>query len=251
MGQSASDVVIWSADVERQVLLDAIIKGAGGLKYIKLDRVGLTKMGLEAIDWVQSRGFKVFADAKIVEIPSKVVELARLHLTYEPWMLNCMAGIVSNGDMSTAVENEKDERDALRRFADICRAAGTRPCAVTVLTSKEDEVVEKEFGGRTSIDQVLVYVEWLLEADFTDLVCSTEELLAIRSERRFDGLDINVPGIRLPGSSTDDQARVGTPVGAMRAGATRLVIGRDLTNGNLTENFGLIAANLEPFLATN
>ena len=44
-------------------------------------------------------------------------------------------------------------------------------------------------------------------------------------------MDINTPGVRLPDSSKDDQARIATPFDALNNGSTRLVIGRDLIRG--------------------
>jgi orotidine-5'-phosphate decarboxylase len=237
---NARDVVIWSADVD-EATLDGLLTADIELLYIKLDRLGLTRMGLPKIATVQDRGFKVFADAKIAEIPDKVIEIAKLHLEYKPWMLNVMATVLSTLDLSNA---DIKQIDALRRFADLCLEHGTLPCAVTVLTSKSEFAVKREFNGRTPIEQVLTYVELLLYAGFTDVVCSPLEAAAIRTESRFDGLMLNTPGIRLPGSSKDDQARVDTPAAAIAAGVNRLVIGRDLTNGNLSENFARIAANL-------
>ena len=38
-----------------------------------------------------------------------------------------------------------------------------------------------------------------------------------------------IPGIRAAGGITHDQARVGTPSAALRAGATHLVVGRAIT----------------------
>lgn len=237
---NARDVVIWSADVD-EATLDRVLTSDVELLYIKLDRLGLTRMGLAKIEDVQARGFKVFADAKIAEIPDKVIEIAKLHLVHRPWMLNVMANVLSTLDYSNA---DVKEVDALKRFSDLCREFGTLPCAVTVLTSKSDFAVGREFNGRTPIDQVLTYVEILLNAGFSDVVCSPLEAAAIRTESRFNGLMLNTPGIRLPGSSKDDQARVDTPVAAIAAGVDRLVIGRDLTNGDLSENFARIAANL-------
>lgn len=157
-------------------------------------------------------------------------------------MLNCMTGISSTGRWT---DDDPKKVDGLKRFADACHQAGTRPCAVTVLTSKTDDMVAREFNGRTPIDQVLVYVEMLLEAGFTDVVCSPLEVPAIRAESRFDDLDLNTPGIRLPKSDMRDQARVNTPAAAIAAGATRLVIGSDLTNGDdFAANFQRIADNL-------
>jgi orotidine-5'-phosphate decarboxylase len=238
---NASDVVIWSADVDRRTLDEVLIKGLP-LCYVKLDRLGLTRMGLDLIEAVQGRGFRVFADAKIAEIPDKVVEIARLHLDYGPWMLNVMAHICSTGEMEA---EDPKKVDALKRFADLCHARGTRPCAVTVLTSKTEQMVANEFNDRTSIGQVLEYVEMLLQAGFTDVVCSPLEVAAIRAESRFDGLALNTPGVRLPGSATQDQARVDTPVTALLNGANRVVIGRDLTNGDFAANWQRIVNHLE------
>jgi orotidine-5'-phosphate decarboxylase len=141
-------------------------------------------------------------------------------------MLNCMAGALSNG---LVMHNDLNMVDGLKRFADACHKAGVRPCAVTVLTSKQPNVVDAEFNGRDSGEQVLFYVDKLLAFGFTDVVCSPEEVALIRSEERFDGLNLNTPGVRRPGSSTDDQARTDTPFGAFKAGSDRIVSGRDLT----------------------
>ena len=84
----------------------------------------------------------------------------------------------------------------------------------------------------------------LERAGFSDVVCSPQEVAAIRSDSRFDLLDLNTPGVRLADTSSDDQARTDTPSGAVRNGSDRLVIGRNLTNGDIVENFARIAADL-------
>lgn len=240
----ARDVVIWSADVEtrNELLYRLVGVGPGGLRYVKLDRLGLTRMGLDVIEEVTERGFQVFADAKIVEIPDKVIEVAQLHLRHRPWMLNVMAGVCSSGLM---VSDDPKQVDALKRFADACLAVGTLPCAVTVLTSKTEDTVSREFNGASPDDQVWEYATMLVEAGFTDMVCSPNEAVTIREESQFDTLKLNTPGIRMPGSGADDQARIDTPAGALRSGANRLVIGRDLTKGYLNVNFAQIAAHLK------
>jgi orotidine-5'-phosphate decarboxylase len=236
-----AEVVIWSADVDESTL-DGLVLAGMPVKLIKLDRLGLTRMGLMKIASVQDLGYQVFADAKIVEIPDKSLELAREHLRYRPWMLNCMAGICSTGEMT---HEDPKKVDGLKRFADACHEVGTKPCAVTVLTSKTERLARREFGTQV-IDQVVFYAGLLVDAGFTDMVCSPREAKHIRDYPEFDRLQLNTPGIRLPGSSADDQARVDTPRAALEAGVDRLVIGRDLTNGDLAENFKRIDANLNP-----
>ncbi len=225
--------IIWSADVPDEAALTRHLDGMPDLRLVKVDRLLATEAGLGIVDRLNERGLRVFDDAKIIEIPSKIVGIAAKHLAHRPWMLNCMAGVQSSGVLS---DPDPEKVDGLKRFAQACHDAGTKPCGVTVLTSKRAQVVEREFNGRAPVEQVLYYVEALLESGFTDVVCSAQELAAIRSERRFDRLELNVPGIRPRGSDVGDQARVDTPLAALEAGADRLVIGRAITSGDPQQN---------------
>lgn len=238
---NAEDVVIWSADVDEETLFSSLDREDLGLRYAKLDRAGLTRMGLSSIASVQDMGYKVFADAKIVEVPHKVVEVAQLHLDHHPWMLNTMADVWSTGLME---DLDPNKIDGLKRFADACHAAGTLPCAVSVLTSKTPEVVAKQYNGRTVHEQVGVYASVLVEAGFTDLVCSPQEVGFLRAFPDWDSLTLNTPGIREAKSDQGDQARTDTPSGAIKNGSDRLVIGTNLTEGDLVDNFNRIAAEL-------
>jgi orotidine-5'-phosphate decarboxylase len=229
--------IIWSADVADEATLMGHLDRMPDLRLVKVDRLLATEVGLGIVDRLNERGLRVFDDAKIIEIPSKAVGIAEKHLAHRPWMLNCMAGVQSSGVLDNP---DGDKVDGLKRFAQACHAAGTKPCGVTVLTSKRPGVVEREFNGRAAVEQVLYYVEALLESGFTDVVCSAQELAAIRAESRFDVLALNVPGIRPAGADVGDQARVQTPLAALDAGADRLVIGRPITVGDPHENLNSI-----------
>ena len=231
------DRIIWSADVPDEEALMAHLDRMPDLRLVKVDRLLAIEAGLGIVDRLNDRGLRVFDDAKIIEIPSKVVGIAAKHLAHRPWMLNCMAGVQSSGVLS---DPDPDKLDGLKRFAQACRDAGAKPCGVTVLTSKRAEVVQREFNGRAPVEQVLYYAEALLECGFTDVVCSAQELAAIRAENRFDRLELNVPGIRPRGSAVGDQARVDSPLSALEAGADRLVIGRAITTGDPQENLNKI-----------
>lgn len=234
--------IIWSADVSDEGTLRQNLAQMTGLRIIKIDRLFVETIGdLAIIRRLQEElGVAVFDDAKFFEIGDKLEKLVREHLRYRPWMVNCMAGNVSSRVQD---HDDRNKVDALKRFADACHEAGTRPCGVTVLTNKHPEIAAQEFR-RTPTDQVLYYLEVLLEAGFTDVVCSPLEAPAIRAESRFNTLDLNTPGVRPAGSSKDDQARTNTVENALGAGATRLIIGRPLTIGNPSENLVNIAASV-------
>lgn len=224
-----TEQIIWSADLEWPILKEVI--DSHSLQegtVIKLDRYFLEKNPKSIIQYVQEHGYYVFADAKIAEIPDKVDLITDLYLEHKPWMLNVMADICSTGE--TEADNPK-QVDALKRFADKCAAVGTKSCAVTVLTSKTPKMCRREFNCDPET-QVLMYVDLMTECGLTDIVCSPKEAEVIRANSKYDNLCINTPGVRLPNTSKDDQQRVMTPHNALDVGADRLVIGRNLTEGD-------------------
>lgn len=240
------DQIIWSADVPRSTIKSVIEVGAlPKHTVIKLDRLFFEDNEKDFIDFCRAHEYNVFADAKIIEIPTKTLEIAKTYLSHSPWMLNVMAGACSTGICDSADENELD---ALKRFADLCLSKGTKPCGVTVLTSKTEALCGREFGGRLPLEQVLVYVEMLIAAGFTDVVCSPKEAQQIRQEFG-NNISINTPGVRLPDSAGDDQARTDTPRGAFEAGVDRIVIGRPITgDGNvegISERYEKIIENIQ------
>lgn len=235
------DRVIWSADVTDVATLTNWLDEMPLLRHIKIDRLFVDRNGWNVFNMLHDRGLLVFFDAKSVEITSKLASLASVHVerAFKPFMLNCMAGGLSTLDNVPGT----DTTDGLKRFADVCLAAGTQPCAVTVLTTKSPKAIGVEFNGRSGVDQVLTYVDILSKAGFTNVVCSPLEAAAIRDDPTFDHLEINTPGVRPVWSSSNDQARTDTPAGAIRLGVDRLVIGRPITNGPGTpaENLAAIA----------
>lgn len=239
--------IIWSADVSFAELREVIDhKALPEGTVIKLDRLFFEENDKSVIQYCQENGYPVFADAKIIEIPDKVVAIAKSYLRYKPWMLNVMAGACSSG----ILEHGNPKSDALVRFAQLCAEYGTKSCAVTVLTSKTEGVCIQEFNA-TPIEQVLNYVQLLKSCGFTDIVCSPLETAEIRKNSDFDVLDINTPGVRLPESGTHDQARIMTPAEALANGANRLVIGRNLTDGEgeiverIKRNYARIVENIQ------
>jgi orotidine-5'-phosphate decarboxylase len=240
--------IIWSADVDYEQLKMVVDSRALPIgTVIKLDRLFFERFDKNAIDYCQNRDYPVFVDAKIVEIPDKTLAIAETYLKHSPWMLNVMAGICSTGLLRS--DNPK-KIDALVRFAEACKDAKVKSCAVTVLTSKTEEVCADEFG-KTPMEQVLNYVKMLKLAKLTDIVCSPLEAAEIRKHEMYSCLSINTPGVRLPDSDANDQARIMTPTKALANGANRLVIGRNLTDGEgkITErirrNYARILENLE------
>lgn len=234
--------IIWSADTTWENIKAVIDSNALPIgTVVKLDRLFFETHSKDTINYCQDKGYPVFADAKIIEIPDKTLGIVEVYLDHKPWMLNVMAGCCSTGFTNEKNPEQIKEnpklKDALQRFAEACVGAGTKSCAVTVLTSKTEELCQKEYKA-TPLRQVEFYVDLMCKAHLTDIVCSPLEAAAIREVEDYDNLSINTPGVRLPGSNADDQARIMTPAKALNNGSDRLVIGRDLIRGD--ENLSLV-----------
>ena len=222
---------IVSADWTKEEVL-AVAKSGVLPKGIifKLDRAFFEQYPDKSIiSTLQEMGYAVFVDAKISEVPAKVLKILDTYVDYRPFMINVMAG----GALSTGKSSDSNinKVDCLKRFAERCEMYGIRSCAVTVLTSKAPDLVESEFCSRTPLQQVLWYVNKAYEYGITDIVCSPLECQEIRSHKEYDNLCLNTPGVRMLGTDVRDQARVTTPAQAIKLGANRIVVGSNLLEG--------------------
>ncbi len=104
----------------------------------------------------------------------------------------------------------------------------TTVAAVTVLTSLGGADLERIGMLGPMSDAVRRLAVLAVESGARGLVCSPQEVAAVRAEVGPD-ITLITPGIRPVGASPHDQARTATPEEALRAGANLLVIGRPIT----------------------
>lgn len=103
--------------------------------------------------------------------------------------------------------------------------------AVTVLTNLTADDLKQQGSNLSPADLVLYRARLAREAGFDGVIASGQEAARIR-EAVGPGFLIVTPGIRLPGSTTDDQERVMTPDHAISAGADHIVVGRPITQAD-------------------
>ena len=100
--------------------------------------------------------------------------------------------------------------------------------AVTVLTSLGDASLEQIGMAGPASDAVRRLAALAVGAGAGALVCSPQEVAAVRTEVG-PGIILITPGVRPAGSDAQDQARIATPEQALKNGADLLVIGRPIT----------------------
>jgi orotidine-5'-phosphate decarboxylase len=183
--------------------------------HVSTLKIGLElylRYGPEVVASVRgASGVQIFLDLKLHDIPATVAAAARAVARLRPAMLTVHA---AGGTAAV--------RAAAEALPD------TRVVAVTVLTSlSESDLLRIGLTGPAS-DAVRRLATLAVEAGARGLVCSPQEVAALRAEVGADILLVT-PGVRPAGADSNDQARVATPEEALRAGADLLVIGRPIT----------------------
>ena len=113
---------------------------------------------------------------------------------------------------------------------------------VTILTSFSNSTIKRV--GHTKSIKNLVKKQALLarSAKIDGVVCSAHEIKFIK--KICKKMEIITPGIRFKGEKLNDQKRVMSPKEAFNNGATSLVMGRSITNGNIKNNIQKLIKSL-------
>ncbi|MET9066967.1 orotidine-5'-phosphate decarboxylase [Streptosporangium sandarakinum] len=183
--------------------------------HVSTIKVGLElylRYGPEVIASVRgASGVDIFLDLKLHDIPNTVAGAARAVGRLRPAILTVHAA-GGPAMISEAVQALPD----------------TRIAAVTVLTSLSEADLERIGLAGPPGDAVRRLAAMAVGAGAQALVCSPQEVAAVRGEVGPD-ITLITPGVRPAGSGSQDQARVATPERAFADGADLLVIGRPIT----------------------
>ena len=117
----------------------------------------------------------------------------------------------------------------------------TKLIGVTILTSLDNKAL-KQIGFSKDVKNVVLHQAKLAHrANLDAIVCSAKEVKIVKKVFKKE---IITPGIRI-NKKKDDQKRVLSPSEAYKNGADWLVIGRDITKGNIKKNIQKLINHLE------
>ncbi|MEZ4267753.1 MAG: orotidine-5'-phosphate decarboxylase [Myxococcota bacterium] len=209
-----TDRLIVALDAPDEAEARALIAELRGTRvWFKIGMTLFYRTGRGLISELVAAGDHVFLDLKCHDIPHQVagavtaladlgVELLTVHTSGGPAMLEAAA---------RAVEG-----------------TATKVLAVTVLTSLDRADLKATGVDRDPAELVLDRARLAAASGVHGVVASPLEARALRQLLPAD-FEIVTPGIRSASAPADDQRRTATPAQAIRAGATRLVVGRPIT----------------------
>ena len=179
---------------------------------IKIGSVAFNSIGHEIISHASKKGFEIFLDLKLHDIPNTVKKSIEGLVSYPIKMLTIH---ISGGkEMMTAA-------------MEVVAGTGIKIFGVTALTSLSDDDTIEIFQ-RTTSEHVDAMLDLAQSAGIDGVVCSPHELDIV--SKRESLLSVT-PGIRTQ-DLNDDQKRIMTPKEAVELGADYIVIGRPITLSN-------------------
>ena len=179
---------------------------------VKIGSVAFNSIGHDIVNYAAEKGFDIFLDLKLHDIPNTVKK--------------SIEGIASLPIQMLTIHTSGG-KDMMMAAMKAASGTGIKIFGVTALTSLGDQDTNNIFQ-RTASEQVNKMLDLADLARIDGVVCSPHELELVN--RRESLLSIT-PGIRLQ-DSNDDQKRVMTPKDAINLGADYLVIGRPITESS-------------------
>ena len=184
------------------------------LCMIKVGSVSFNSIGHEAIRYAASKGFEIFLDLKLHDIPNTVEKGLIAILKLKPIFTTIH---ISGGDNMQKLSSKRNNKI-------------TKVLGVTVLTSLDKRQTLKYYKEKNVNNLVTKFAKYAKNNNLSGLVCSPLEIKILRKEVGKKMILV-VPGIRLEKKfllKKDDQKRTLTPKEAIKLGADYLVIGRPI-----------------------
>ena len=185
--------------------------------FVKIGMELFYSEGPEMVRQIKKRGHRIFLDLKLHDIPNTVQKAMKALSGLDVDICNLHAG-GGKEMMKAAVKG-------------LTREDGTKPLliAVTMLTSIDQEIMEKELKIEGSLPEVVMeYARNAKEAGLDGVVCSPLEAAKVHEACGDDFLTVT-PGIRFADDEKGDQQRVTTPAKAREIGSDYIVVGRSIT----------------------
>ena len=192
--------------------------------WVKVGLELFVSEGPDVLSILRDKGKKIFLDLKFHDIPTTVAKacFAASQTGPEFISLHTCAGMKAL----------KMANEAAQEGASKVNLSPPKLLGITILTSWTKESFANDLLIDQSIDQRVKHLaEIASNSGLGGCVCSPREVQFLR-EIYPETFELVTPGIRTLGSNANDQSRVSDVSEALKMGASKLVIGRAITQSN-------------------
>ena len=215
--------IIVALDCGRDEAVDLAEKLRGRARWVKIGMTLYYACGPSIVAAFKQRGYKVFLDLKLRDIPFQIEGAAKSAALTGADMITMHT--LGGADMLAAAQRGA-EAAARERDGKTAITLG-----ITVLTSMDDAALTQIGIDRAPAEQVKLLAGVALEAGISGVVASPQEASMLR-EMMGPQAYIVTPGVRPVGADAGDQSRIATPAKAFESGASHIVIGRPITKAD-------------------
>ena len=197
---------------------------------LKIGKQLYASEGPKIIEHLNKKGFDIFLDLKLHDIPNTVFKALKNLLNHEVWMTNIH--LLGGEEMIQAAREAKEHAKSEALLI-----------GVSVLTSLSEKNI-KNMGFKTDISELVKTLSINAKKNNIDgVVCSAKEVPEIKEYLGKDFITVT-PGIRIQ-QKNDDQSRVATLREAKKNGSDYVVLGRELT---ASENISKMINKVESYI---
>ena len=173
--------------------------------------------GPKILEILNKKGFDIFLDLKLHDIPNTVYKALKNLLNHKVWMTNIH--LLGGEEMIQAASEAREYTKS-----------GALLIGVSVLTSLSEKNI-KNMGFKVEISELVKILSVSGKKNNLDgVVCSVKEVPEIKKVLGEDFITVT-PGIRIQ-QKNEDQSRVATLEEATKNGNDYIVLGRELTASN-------------------
>ena len=219
---NSAEKIILAIDGLDMIQAKLLLEKCPNVKWVKVGLELFTREGPKVIEILKGLNKNIFLDLKFHDIPNTMsaacYQVAKLGVD------------IISVHASAGLKALKASKIASIEGAKTVNVKPPSVVGITVLTSFSIKDFQTDLDRENSIEEnVLRLAKLSFDAGLDGCVCSPWEVKVLRSIYK-NNFELITPGIRTNIENKDDQNRIMTPNEALNSGASKLIIGRSISN---------------------
>jgi len=207
-------------------------------KVVK-NKIFTIKLGLEFFNAHGKEGVRKFNDMGITNL---MLDVKLKDIGQTVYKAIKALGDIEFGYLTIHGQGGKEMIEKAKKAASEIKSKPTI-MMVTILTALSDSDLKDMGNDNTVVEQVEKLAK-LAKDMSVGVICSGQEAKIVR-KIIGPNLQIFTPGVRMSDANKNDQKRICTPSESIKNGANKIIMGRNIIEGNIEENLNRVTNSLK------